>query len=338
LIVIAIAIVMIVTIIIAEDVTGFSAIVDVFVLGVALAVAAVPEGLPTIVTVVLSAGVQRMAKRNALVRHLAAVETLGCANVIASDKTGTLTKNEMTVRKVVTASGTVNIAAPGHLSAGIQSEETLNDSLRFELERALTIAARANNAALRKDNGRWIVQGDPMEGALLLAARSVGLDARHLESRFVRIAEVPFSSERKLMSAIDREAAGQERTIVFTKGAPDVLLAHCSHELVGSETAVLKEKRRRGIVKATEELAGEALRTLGMAYRILPKGTGEASPDNESVERDLVFAGLVGMIDPPREEAKQAVARARDAGIRRPSPPRSASPWRTWTPRCRSRS
>lgn len=319
LIVIAIAIVMITTIIIAEHVTGLSAIVDVFVLGVALAVAAVPEGLPTIVTVVLSSGVQRMAKRHALIRHLAAVETLGCANVIASDKTGTLTKNEMTVRKVVTAGGTVNIATAACVAPGIVSErreESLNDPLRFELDRALTIAARANNATLRQDDGRWGVQGDPTEGALLLAARSAGLDARYLGSHFIRIAEVPFSSERKLMTTIDREAAGQERTFVFTKGAPDVLLAHCSHELVGSETAVLTKKRRTEIARATEELAGEALRTLGMAYRIFPKGTEEALLHNESVERDLVFAGLVGMIDPPREEAKQAVARARDAGIR----------------------
>lgn len=319
LIVIAIAIVMIATIMIAEHVTGLSAIVDVFVLGVALAVAAVPEGLPTIVTVVLSSGVQRMAKRNALIRHLAAVETLGCANVIASDKTGTLTKNEMSVRKVVTASGTLSIAAVAYAPEGTVCEapgEIVTHPLRFELERALTIAARANNAALRQDNGRWVVQGDPTEGALLLAARSAGLDPARLDSRYIRIAELPFSSERKLMTTIEHEAAEQERTFVFTKGAPDVLLARCSHEVVGSETAALTEERRTEIVRATEELAGEALRTLGMAFRIFPKGMQEALPRNQSVERDLVFAGLVGMIDPPREEAKQAVARARDAGIR----------------------
>jgi Ca2+-transporting ATPase len=175
-IVIAIAIVMITTIMIAEHITELSGIVDVFVLGVALAVAAVPEGLPTIVTLVLSSGVQRMAKRNALIRHLAAVETLGCANVIASDKTGTLTKNEMTVRKVVTAGGTVNIATAAYAAPGIASErreESLNDPLRFELDRALTVAARANNATLRQDDGRWVVQGDPTEGALLLAPREV---------------------------------------------------------------------------------------------------------------------------------------------------------------------
>jgi Ca2+-transporting ATPase len=319
LIVIAIAIVMIATIIIAEHVTDLSAIVDVFVLGVALAVAAVPEGLPTIVTVVLSSGVQRMAKRNALIRHLAAVETLGCANVIASDKTGTLTKNEMAVRKVVTASGTVNITDVAYALEGTGCNapgETVIHPMRFEVERVLTIAARANNAALRQDNGRWTAQGDPTEGALLLVARRAGPDPAHLESRYIRIAEVPFSSERKLMTTIDREAAGQERTFVFTKGAPDVLLARCSHELVGSETAVLTEKRRTEIARATEELASEALRTLGMAYRIFSRDAPYAVRSNESVERDLVFAGLVGMIDPPREETKQAVARARNAGIR----------------------
>ena len=176
--VIVIAIVMVATIILAEHVSGFSAIVDVLIFGVALAVAAVPEGLPAVVTAVLSLGVQRMAKRNAIVRHLAAVETLGSADVIASDKTGTLTKNEMTVRKVITASGSVTMAGTGYAPEGAVTDEPggrLPMALRSELERALTVADRANNAVLQQREGQWIVQGDPTEGALLVAARKAGL-------------------------------------------------------------------------------------------------------------------------------------------------------------------
>jgi Ca2+-transporting ATPase len=319
LIVIAIAVVMITTILLTEHVTGFPAIVDVLILGVALAVAAVPEGLPTIVTAVLALGVQRMAKRNALVRRLAAVETLGSANVIASDKTGTLTKNEMTVRKVVTAGGAVSFAGTGYAPEGDVSDSSggaPGAALKFELERALTVADRANNASLRQIDGRWTVQGDPTEGALLVAAQKAGLDPVRLASHFPRVGEIPFSSERKLMSTIHSETAGEERTLVFTKGAPDMLLARCTREVVAPGIAPLTGQRRTEIMQTIEELAGQALRTLGVAYRALPKETAESSPDDEAVERDLVFAGLVGMIDPPREEAKRAVARAKEAGIR----------------------
>jgi Ca2+-transporting ATPase len=319
LIVIAIAIVMVVTLILAEHVSGFSAIVDVLILGVALAVAAVPEGLPAVVTAVLSLGVQRMARKNAIVRRLAAVETLGSADVVASDKTGTLTKNEMTVRKVVTASGSVSIAGTGYAPEGAVADAAggpVSDTVRSELERALTVADRANNAVLQQRDGRWTVQGDPTEGALLVAARKAGLDPARLESHFVRVGEIPFSSERKLMTTIHSESAGEERTLVFTKGAPDVLLARCSHEFVAPGNIPLSSDRRAEIIKATEDLAREALRTLGVAYRALPKAARANVAAYEGIERDLVFAGLVGMIDPPREEAKQAVARAQRAGIR----------------------
>jgi Ca2+-transporting ATPase len=317
--VIVIAIVMVATLILAEHVSGFSAIVDVLIFGVALAVAAVPEGLPAVVTAVLSLGVQRMAKRNAIVRHLAAVETLGSADVIASDKTGTLTKNQMTVRKVITASGSVTMAGTGYAPEGAVTDgagRQITDGVQLELERALTVADRANNAVLQQKDGQWIVQGDPTEGALLVAARKAGLDPERLESHFVRVGEIPFSSERKLMTTIHSEATGEERTLVFTKGAPDVLLARCSHEFVAPDNRPLSADRRAAIMKSTEELAKEALRTLGVAYRALPKATGNNAPGEKNLERDLVFAGLVGMIDPPRDEAKQAVARARHAGIR----------------------
>jgi Ca2+-transporting ATPase len=327
LIVIIIAVVMIATIILVEDVSGFSAIFDVLILGVALAVAAVPEGLPAVVTAVLALGVQRMAKRNAIVRHLAAVETLGSANIIASDKTGTLTKNEMTVRVVVTASGRVSLSGTGYSPEGevhgdragaISGNEQggIDGALRIELERALTLGDRANNAELHERDGRWTVQGDPTEGALVVAARKAGLEDEALDLRFERVGEVPFSSERKLMTTIHTDAQRQERLLVFTKGAPDVLLARCSQELVGEENRLLTAERRAEILQSNEALAGEALRTLAVAFRSLPAGAFDGDEVDARVEQDLVFAGLIGMIDPPREEAKEAVARAKAAGIR----------------------
>jgi Ca2+-transporting ATPase len=319
-VVIAIAIVMIVTIVIVEDVRG-AALFDVLILGVALAVAAVPEGLPAVVTAVLSIGVQRMARRNAIVRHLAAVETLGSASVIASDKTGTLTKNEMTVRVVVTASGRVTFEGSGYAPVGTVRREDggpIDGPLRAELERALAVADRANNATVQQRNGRWTVQGDPTEGALLVAARKAGLSAEALDARLARIGEVPFSSERKLMSTLHRDTQQADRGIVLTKGAPDVLLTRCSFELVGQEPRPLTSARRAEILETNEALAGQALRTLAVAGRWLTGdalATYAAHPD-ERLERDLVFAGLVGIIDPPRPEARDAVARARRAGIR----------------------
>jgi Ca2+-transporting ATPase len=317
--IIVIAVVMIATILLVEEVRGFAALFDVLILGVALAVAAVPEGLPAVVTAVLALGVQRMAKRNAIVRHLAAVETLGSANVIASDKTGTLTKNEMTVRTVVTASGRVNLGGTGYVPEGEVSQgggRTIDGALRTELQRALAVGDRANNAVLQERDGRWTVQGDPTEGALLVAARKAGLTDEALDARFERVGEVPFSSERKLMTTIHTDAQSQERVLVFTKGAPDVLLARCSGELVGEGTRPLTDARRAEILKINEGLAREALRTLGVAVRSLPADAFEADEVDERIEQDLVFAGLIGMIDPPRAEAREAVARAKTAGIR----------------------
>ena len=321
-VVLVIAVVMIVTIILVNDVRDLAGIVDVLILGVALAVAAVPEGLPAVVTAVLSIGVQRMARRNAIVRHLAAVETLGSATVIASDKTGTLTKNEMTVRIVVTASGRVSFDGSGYAPEGEVQREgggVVDGPLRLELERTLEAADRASNATLQERDGRWAVQGDPTEGALLVAARKAGLGADVLAARLPRVGEVPFSSERKLMSTIHRDAERDGQGIVFTKGAPDVLLARCDQELVGDSPRLLTPERRAEILRTNESLAGVALRTLGIAGRWLTDealarddvGSGDAR-----LEHELVFAGLIGMIDPPRPEAKDAVARARRAGIR----------------------
>ena len=315
IVVVVIAVVMITTILLVQQVSGLSALFDVLIIGVALAVAAVPEGLPAVVTAVLALGVQRMAKRNAIVRHLAAVETLGSANVIATDKTGTLTRNEMTVQAVVTAGGRVDLGGIGYAPEG---EVTPVDSVRrTELERALAVGDRANNAALQRcDDGRWIVQGDPTEGALIVAARKAGLDGGILDARFERVGEVPFSSERKIMTTVHTDAEREDRLLVFTKGAPDVLLTHCSHELVGAQARPLTEDRRTEILASNEALAREALRTLGVAYRTLPAPGFDVAQVDDRLERDLVFAGIIGMMDPPRDEAKVAVARAKAAGIR----------------------
>jgi P-type Ca2+ transporter type 2C len=317
-IVLVIAAVVVATILLVEGIRDFAAFLDVLIFGVALAVAAVPEGLPAIVTTTLALGVRRMAKRNSIVRKLPAVETLGSATVIASDKTGTLTKNEMTVRTVVTASGRVDITGTGYTPEGELrhgGRPLQEPTLRTEVERTLIAADRANNAALQERGGRWDVQGDPTEGALIVAARKAGLSPDALGSRFERVGEVPFSSERKMMSTVHEDAEKPERLIVFTKGASDVLVSRCSHELVGGEARPLTDERRQEIRAAGERLAGEALRTLGVAFRSLPPDSLEREVDDR-VEQDLVFLGVVGMIDPPREEAKEAVARAKGAGIR----------------------
>jgi P-type Ca2+ transporter type 2C len=317
-IVLVIAAVIVATILLVEGVRDPAAIFDVLILGVALAVAAVPEGLPAIVTAVLAIGVQRMARRNAIVRRLPAVETLGSATVIASDKTGTLTKNEMTVRTVVTASGRADLGGTGYAPEGEFQRDgrPVNDEpLRAEVERALRAADLANNATLSHNDGRWSVQGDPTEGALIVAARKVGLAQEALDSRFERVGEVPFSSERKLMSTVHRDAEKPERLAAFAKGAPDVLLPRCSHEILGDEARPLTDERREEIRVANERLAGEALRTLGVAFRSLPPETLDDGVDAR-IEEGLVFLGLVGMIDPPREEVKVAVDLAKGAGIR----------------------
>ena len=317
-VVVVIAVVMITTILLVEDVHGLSAIFDVLILGVALAVAAIPEGLPAIVTAVLSIGVQRMAQRNAIVRHLAAVETLGSANVIASDKTGTLTRNEMTVRVVATASGRTTFSGTGYAPEGeLGGEDDAPGGDRIaETLRALTVADRANNATLVEKDGHWSVQGDPTEGALIVAARKARLEQGALDARFDRVGEVPFSSERKLMSTVHTDSDKPGHLRILTKGAPDVLLARCSHELVGEEAQPLSDARRDEIAALNDSLAGEALRTLGLAFRTLDRDDASTEAFDDSVERDLVFLGLVGMIDPPREEAKTAISKAKAAGIR----------------------
>ncbi len=321
LIVVAIAVVMIATIVLVEDVRGAGPLFDTLILGVALAVAAVPEGLPAVVTAVLAIGVQRMATRHAIVRRLAAVETLGSATVIASDKTGTLTKNEMTVRTIVTASGRAGFEGIGYTLHGMVPDERgrpLDGAPWIELEQALVAADRANNAAVLEADGRRIVHGDPTEVALIVAARTCGLQADALDERYYRVGEIPFSSERKLMSTLHRDAREPDRPVLFVKGAPDILLSRCAHEVVGEGQRALTPERRAALLQANEALAEEALRTLGVATRRLAAGavTGQLAHTDGRLEEELVFVGLIGLIDPPRAEARDAVALARRAGIR----------------------
>ena len=259
-------------------------ILDMFLTAVALAVAAIPEGLPAIVTIVLALGVQRMAKRGAIVKKLPAVETLGCAGVICSDKTGTLTQNKMTVTQVWTPRGGDRAAV-------------------------LTVGSLCSDAALARDKGRRRAVGDPTEAAVVEAALKEGLDKDALERDWPRRGEVPFDSERKRMSTVHRRPDGGFRVCV--KGAPDVLLSLC-RRLPGG--APLTDSVRRDIAARNADMAAQALRVLGVAYKNLDMLPREMSA--AALEQDLTFAGLVGMMDPPRPEVKGAVARCFTAGIR----------------------
>jgi Ca2+-transporting ATPase len=284
---------------------------EIFMVSVSLAVAAVPEGLPAVVTLALALGLQRMAARNALIRKLPSVETLGSVTVICTDKTGTLTRNEMTVRALVTAAGEFAVSGSGYKPEGEftrQSQERVDPQQDAELKHLLTIAARCNAARLAqsdKDDGQWQITGDPTEGSLLVAARKGGIE---LDARHEVLSEIPFDSQRKAMSVIVRESDGRE--VIYTKGAPEVVLKMCQRELSGEQERPLTEERRQAILKQNAALADQALRVLGFASRAKQDGAGELK------EEDLTFAGLAGIIDPPREEAKQAIELCRTAGIR----------------------
>ena len=315
--VIAIAVVVVAAILLTADIDTASDVVSVLLVGVSLAVAAVPEGLPAVLSVVLALGVQRMAQRRAIVKRLSSVETLGSASVVCSDKTGTLTRNEMTIEKVVTPSGEAEVTGSGYRPEGELRVDgrPLDDPVLLDEVRAVLVGGSlANDAVLREEDGEWTIQGDPTEAAFLVAeAKVAGLhEAR--ESRFERLAEVPFTSERKLMSTVEADLEGELGVAVVTKGAPDVLLARCSSERVAGEVRPLTDERRRAVLATVDRLAELALRTLAVAYRPLPEG-GQP-PADESIERELVYLGLVGILDPPRPEAMKATAEASAAGIR----------------------
>ena len=356
-IVVVIAVVVVATLLLLATERTAETFIDALLLGVSLAVAAVPEGLPAILSVVLALGVQRMALHKAVVKRLTSVETLGSASVICSDKTGTLTRSEMTIQEVATASGTTVVTGIGYAPHGEVAPdadrdgrpdpEPLAGALRDEVTVVLSGGAMASDAELAVDDGVWSVVGDPTEGAFLVAERKLGTEGSR-EGRFEQVGEVPFTSERKLMSVLYTDAK-HGTTIIVSKGAPDVLLERCTRVREGGpvggagtegtsgaaanrpgdsaalgEAVPLTEERRGSFVEHIQDMSGRALRTLGVGYRVLQEdearrvalATGGGDADLSELERDLVLAGVVGIIDPPRPEAATAVAEAHRAGIR----------------------
>ncbi len=283
-------------------------LLEMFLVAVSLAVAAVPEGLPAVVTLVLALGLHRMVRRNALIRKLPSVETLGSVTVICSDKTGTLTRNEMTIQKIVAGCHTYTVTGSGYSPQGefLEDGRTVSPQCEPDLVLTLTAGVLCNHARLvRREDDRWDVIGDPTEGALVVAAEKAGLS---WETQGRVLHEIPFDSERKAMSVVVEDPSGQ--AFMYTKGAPEVILSMCSRERRDGTDVVLDPARRRSILVTGATLAAEALRTLALAYKRVDGLPGEPT------EEALVFLGLVGMKDPPREEAKQAVGRCHEAGIR----------------------
>ncbi|MET4004260.1 MULTISPECIES: cation-translocating P-type ATPase [Arthrobacter] len=315
IIVVIVALVVMLTVVLVEGISAPSDLVGVLLLGVSLAVAAVPEGLPALLSVILAIGVQRMAKRNAVVKQLSAVEALGSASVICTDKTGTLTRNEMTIQRVVTASGRASLTGAGYRPRGsvLSLGEELSGDLRAEVQLVLSAGSLANNAQLSEDNGEWHIQGDPTEAAFLVAARKLeGTMERVVH--FERQAEIPFTSERKLMSTVHQDQA-DGALLLLSKGAPDVLMGRCTRLQVGESTVPLTETLRQEALDEIEALSAQAFRTLGVAYRVLDTAVSATAVD-PSFEKDLVYAGFVGIVDPPRPEAAKAISEAHRAGIR----------------------
>ncbi len=312
-----IAVTVVATILLTGHVRAPADVVRVLLLGLSLAVAAVPEGLPAILSVVLALGVQRMARRHAIVKKLASVETLGSASVIATDKTGTLTRAEMTIVRVVTASGASDVTGVGYAPTGQvqQAGVALRDgALHEENVAVLSGGSLAGNAALRQTGeGDWEIQGDPTEAAFLVAEHKLGATVRR-QQRFTRIGELPFTSDRKMMSTIEADHDNGDAPVLITKGAPGVLLALCTQVRVGAATVELDADMRQRILAEVGAMADEALRTLAVAYR--PLAAGEDPDDHARLEQRLIYVGTVGIIDPPRAEVAVAIRQAHAAGIR----------------------
>jgi Ca2+-transporting ATPase len=281
-------------------------VIDMLIFGIALAVAVVPEALPAVVTISLAIGVQKMAKRNALIRRLPAVETLGSTSVICTDKTGTLTKNEMTVRTVFTAGQSFAISGAGYAPDGEFFLEDRPVAPPEPLLLTLKAAALASDARLlKKEEGSWAIKGDPTEGALIVAAAKAGLWKDALDAENPRIHEIPFSSETKRMTTLHQTA---EDATAYAKGAPEVILEGCDFVLSADGVQPLDDARREQIMRQAQDMASQALRVLGVAFK------PGATPDNAAT--GMTFLGLIGMIDPPRPEARDAIATCVQAGIR----------------------
>jgi P-type Ca2+ transporter type 2C len=308
-----IAAVVVVAILLTSDIETSEDVVSVLLLGVSLAVAAVPEGLPAVLSVVLALGAQQLAKKKAIVKKLSSVETLGSASAICSDKTGTLTRNEMTIVRVVTASGEVEVTGSGYRPEGElrSSGHALDDATLLDEVRAVLLAGTlAGNATLERRDAGWEVRGDPTDAAFVVAEAKVdGLPPA--AARFARLGEIPFTHERKLVSTVEQDLVGDLGVAVVTKGAPEALLERCTSERADGEVRPLTDSRRDDVLAAVGRLADQALRTIAVAYRPLRDGRVD-----DSLERELIYLGLVGIIDPPRAEARAAISECAGAGIR----------------------
>jgi Ca2+-transporting ATPase len=279
--------------------------IDILVFGIALAVAVVPEALPAVITVSLAVGVQRMARRNALVRRLPAVETLGATSFVCSDKTGTLTRNEMTVRQILAGDEIWEISGTGYQPDGSFLREGSPAPLSEALVLLLRSAVLVSDAQLYRDpRGRWQVRGDPTEGALLVAGAKAGLSRDALEERYPRVLEIPFSSERRCMTTLHRENGS---LLACCKGAPETVLDRCQFWLAGDGQKRLDRATRHRLLKTVEEMASRGLRVLGVACK--------QPATVEDAEEGMTFLGLAAMLDPPRPEARAAIQKCREAGI-----------------------
>jgi Ca2+-transporting ATPase len=280
-------------------------ILTMIITGIALAVAAIPEGLPAVVTITLALGLQKLSKSNAIIRKLPAVESLGSTTVICADKTGTLTKNEMTVRRIWHTGATVSVTGEGYRPEGkfLISDKEISPSKDKRLELILRAAALCNNAELETDNSAFKIVGDPTEGALIVACQKAGVSLKE----YPRIKEIPFTSERKMMSTV--HSAPGRKTMVCAKGAPEKILSLCTHTYSKGKLVKLTPSERRKILVANQTLTKDALRVLAIAYK-------EVSTKEKSIESGLAFLGLVGMIDPPRESVANDIATCRKAGIK----------------------
>lgn len=270
---------------------------------IALAVAAIPEGLPAVVTISLGLGVKKLVKKNALMRHLPSVETLGSTTVICSDKTGTITHNEMTVTKLFVNDHEVSVGGRGYKPEGGFSTS------RKDVEFLMQIGALNNDAKLQLEEKEWKVVGDPTEGCLITAAMKAGLDKDQLDKIYPRIDELPFDSERKRMTTVHDLGNGKKH--VYVKGAPDIVLDLCKYAWIDGKRVMLNQSLRKNILAKNEEFAGQALRVLAFAFK-----ESKGKIKKEDYEKELILVGLQGMIDPPRREIKDAIARCETAGIK----------------------
>ncbi|MDM7911526.1 MAG: cation-transporting P-type ATPase, partial [Methanotrichaceae archaeon] len=292
-----------------------------FIFAIGMIVAFVPEGLLPTVTLALAMGVQRMARRNAIIKRLSVVETLGSATVICTDKTGTLTQNEMTVTDIFVGNHKLTVTGTGYAPEGqIQGRESVEEDLR----QMLVAAGLCNDARIAEKSGRWMALGDPTEAALITLAAKAGVDLVAESSRFPRIFELPFEAHRKRMTTVHRPQdavrrpqdavhGSQDALVAYTKGSPEEVLAICTGMMQNGKEVPLDESARDKILKVDNEYASNGLRVLAVAMRWLPKDI-ERTP--EAVEKDMTFLGLAAMMDPPRPGAKEAVEKCHRAGIR----------------------